>query len=189
MKRSGFKKLTYAEAIAKQDAARKRAAERAKAKREEKKQRREKGLQPVKKDRVKTLKRKLWVTFSKYIRKSHADKNGMVRPCDYDGNDPTQEYVPWQQTDCGHLFSNSERNQSLGGNELWYYEKNFAPQNSQGNRFGSKDSAKMYMLWAVKRYGQAEVDKMFRMKHTPRQFTEDELQALCEHYQQLFDKL
>lgn len=193
MKRSGFKRLTFEEAKAKQQEAMQRAIERAKLRRmqpkpfktkkaERKAERKAKGLPPTKEERVATLKRKLWTIFSRYIRKSWADRNGMVMTAD-------NEYMPWQDSHCGHLYTNSERNKSLGGNELWYYEHNFAPQSMAGNYFNAKDSAKVYMSFAIKRYGQDEVDKMFRMKQTPRQFTEEELQAKYEHYKQLFDKL
>jgi len=178
MKRSGFKRLTYEELIKKQDAARERAIERRKLKASQPKVKKP----PTKQERVKTLKRKLWEIFSKYIRKSYADKNGMVLTCD-------GKHIPWQETHCGHLLTNSERNQSLGGNELWYYENNFAPQSANGNYFNADDSAKKYMLWAVCKYGEQEVKNMYRMKQTPRMYTEEELQAKYEHYKQLFDKI
>lgn len=175
MKRSGFKKLTYAEAIKKQEEARERKMAKSKSQKKENKKR-------PKADRVKTLKTKLWAIFSKYIRRRWADQNGMVMTCD-------GLLKHWKETHCGHLFNNSERSQSLGGNELWYYENNFAPQSSNGNYYNANDSAKMYMLWAIRRYGQEEIDKMQRMKHTPKKFTEEELEELYLYYKSNFDKL
>ncbi len=179
MKRSGFKKLTYAEIIAKQDVARARMIKKSQLL---KQATTDKPKKKPKKNRVKTLKRKLWAIFSQYIRKSYADENGMVMTCD-------GQFVRWQDTHCGHLYNNSERNQSLGGNELWYYELNFAPQSAQGNVFNDKDSAKAYMLWAVKRYGVDEVEKMHTMKFTPKKYTEDELIAKHDYYKTKFDEL
>lgn len=126
--------------------------------------------------RIKTLKRKLWATFSIYIRRRWADSNGMVVTCD-------GEFMHWKYTHCGHLFTNTERNQSLGGNELWYYENNFAAQSPSGNYFDTNDSGKRYMSWATEKYGQDEIKKMLRMKHTTKKFSEIELENLLKYYQ------
>lgn len=203
MKQSGFRKKTYAEIIAIQEKAREKKVAKMKdtprvipvacikrtgapcncKKCARKRHRKEKGLPPTKEERVKTLKTKLWAIFSKYIRKSYADPmTGMVLSCD-------GKYLHWQETHCGHFFNNSERSQSLGGNELWYYENNFAPQSSEGNYFNADDSAKIYAVWAVKRYGAAEVEKMMQMKQKERKFTEEELQAKYIYYKEKFDTL
>lgn len=179
MKNTGFKRLTYEEFLEKQ----KQRKERQLKKREQLKQLRADGRVKPKPDRMKTLKTKLWVMFSKYIRKSYADPiTGMVMTCD-----GKLEY--WQDTDCGHLFHNTERCKSAGGNELWYYEKNFAPQSNNGNRLNADDSAKTYLIWAIKRYGIEEVEKMRKMKEIPRKFTEEELQAKYLYYKEKFDRL
>jgi len=185
MKRTGFRRLSYEELLQKKREAEQRAAERRKLKAERPKPPKDPKpakRPPLKKDRVKTLKRKLWAIFSQYIRRRWADKNGMVLTCD-------GKFMRWQDTHCGHLLTNTERSQSLGGNELWYYENNFAPQSPNGNYYDADDSAKKYMLFAVGRYGEEEIKKMFHMKQTPRKFTEEELTAKYEHYKQLFDKM
>lgn len=132
--------------------------------------------------RVKTLKKKLWSIFSQYIRKSWADQGGWLMTVD-------GVWCHWKECDCGHLRHNSERNQLLGGNELWYYENNFAPQSNQGNRLNADDSAQKYTLWAIKKYGVEEVDKMFRMKQTYRLWTEEELVDKYQLYKDKFDRL
>ena len=189
MKRTSFKKMTFEEAIAKKRAADQRRREKMKAQGfpvrkpvVKKKKVRKKRSEMTKAERVKILKKKLWVIFSQYIRKKHANHAGMVQTCD-------GKFKHWQQTDCGHLFHNSERSQALGGNELWYYENNFAPQSRDGNRFNAQDSAKEYMLFAVRKFGLKEVEKMQRMKLTPRKFTEEELVEKFEHYKREFAKL
>lgn len=178
MKRSGFKRKTYAEIIAQQEKSREKQLARYRARgpkipKEKKK---------PKPDRIKTLKDKTWAIFSKYIRRSYADKYGMVITCD-------GQYLHWKSTHCGHLFANSERSKSLGGNELWYFEKNFAPQSSNGNYFNANDSAKKYMLWAIEKYGLEEVQRMERMKNTPRKFTELEFEVKYNYYKTKFEKL
>lgn len=132
--------------------------------------------------RIKTLKRKLWETFSKYIRQRWADSNGMVMTCD-------GKFQHWKETHCGHLYTNTERNQSLGGNELWYYEHNFAPQSANGNYYDDDDSGKKYMSWAIEKYGHDEVKKMLRMKHTTKKFSENDLETLLEYYQRSIKEL
>lgn len=179
MKRTGFKKPSYEEYIRKQQIAQKKRAKRLKDNPVVK----VKVKQKPKADRIKSLKTKLWVIFSQYIRKSYADVNGMVLTCD-------GHYKKWNEgVDCGHLFANTERNKQLGGNELWYYENNFAPQDNQGNRFNAKDSAKNYMLWAIRKYGMEEVEKMKKMKDTPKKWTEEELEEKYLYYKREFDKL
>lgn len=180
MKRTGIKRLTYAEAIEKQNEARDRARAKYLIKQKEPKVKKTKVKN--KPDRVKTLKAKVWAMFSKYIRKSYADNNGMVMTCD-------GQFLYWQDTHCGHLLNNSERSQGLGGNALWYDERNFAPQSANGNYFNANDSAKTYMLWAVKKHGSDVIDELYRLKHTPRKFTEDELEEKYLYYKHKFDTL
>lgn len=95
----------------------------------------------------------------------------------------------YKECDCGHLWTNTERNQQLGGNELWYYEHNFMPQSNQGNRNNADNSAQKYMLWATKTYGQEEVEKMWKMKQTYKLWTEEELGDKYEYYKDKFDRL
>lgn len=188
MKRSGFKRPTYEQIIKAQQKQRARALERAAERRANPKPKPVKVAKPKekrppnKKERVKTLKAKVWRMFSKYIRAKYADRMGYLVTCD-------GKRMHWKEAHCGHLFHNSERNQSLGGNELWYYEKNFAPQSMPGNYFNADDSAKVYMMWAIQQYGAEEVAEMRRMKERQRDFTEEELQAKYEHYRAEFDKI
>lgn len=179
MKRSGFRRLTYEEIIEKQ----KKARDRQMLKRADLKQRKIEGKVKPKPDRMKTLKTKLWGMFSQYIRKSYADPDtGMVMTCD-------GKYIHWKEADCGHLYAGTERSKSGGGNELWYYENNFAPQSNNGNRFNAEDSAKVYMVWAIKKYGVEEVEHMAKLKQIPRKFSEEELTQKYLYYKEKFAKL
>lgn len=131
---------------------------------------------------IRSLKKKLWKVFSQYIRKREADHSGFLTTVD-------GVVVHWQECDCGHLRHNSERNALLGGNELWYYENNFAPQSNQGNRNNADDSAQKYMLASIKKYGIEEVDKMMKMRHTYKLWTLEELEEKYEYYKNAFDAL
>lgn len=136
----------------------------------------------AKSEKIRNLKKKLWPIFSKYIRRRWADHTGYLTTVD-------GVLVHWKECDCGHLRHNSERNALLGGNELWYYENNFAPQSNQGNRNNADDSAQKYMLWAVKTYGVEEVDKMMKMRNTYKLWTLEELEEKYEYYKQAFEEL
>mgnify|MGYP003520282447 FL=1 len=194
MKKSGFKKKTFKEARAKlleKQEVMRAYAKLGKAKKKvskgqitgnKRKPKRLKDGSLDKSEKTRILKKKLWSVFSQYIRKSWADHNGYLLTVD-------GELVHWKDCDCGHLRHNTERNALLGGNELWYYENNFAPQSNQGNRLNKDDSAQKYMLWAVKKYGTDEVDKMFRMRNTYRMWTYEELEAKYQHYKALFENL
>ena len=177
---SSIKRPTYEESIAKLREQQQRAREKAKIR-----QSMPKELRPklkLKPDRIVTLKAKLWKKFSEYIRKKYADRNGMVLTCD-----GVRKH--WKQTHCGHLYNNTERNSSLGGNALWYDERNFAPQSSNGNYWNANDSAKKYMMWAIEKYGVEAVQEMRILKGTARKFTEEELEAKYSYYKAEFDKL
>lgn len=183
MKRTGFRKQSYEEIIDKKKAKQsKMLSKKFVPKKKKPTPPAPKVKVKPKKDRVKTLKTKLWKVFSLYIRKSYANENGMVLTCD-------GEWQHWKDTHCGHLYTGTERNKQLGGNELWYYENNFAPQSADGNRFNSKDSAKVYMMWAIKKYGIEEVELMKRLKDTPKKFTEEELEEKYRHYKELSDRI
>jgi hypothetical protein len=135
-----------------------------------------------KSEQIRILKKKLWPIFSKYIRKREADHTGWLNTVD-------GVWTTWQECDCGHLRHNTERNSLLGGNELWFYENNFAPQSNQGNRNNADDSAQKYMLAAIKKYGIEEVDKMMKMRNTYKLWTIEELEAKYEYYKRAFEAL
>lgn len=136
----------------------------------------------AKSERIRILKKKLWQVFSQYIRLSYADHTGWLTTCD-------GKWVFWKDCDCGHLRHNTERNASLGGNALWYYENNFAPQSNQGNRLNEDDSAQKYMLWAINKYGKKEVEKMFEMRNEYKLWTEEELQNKYQYYREKVNKV
>lgn len=192
MKRTGFKQKTYEEKIAilkkRQEKAREKAKNKPRKikktvkKRKVKKVKLNKNGTKPKSERVRLLKNKLWRVFSQYIRLSYANEHGYVHTCD-------GSYVHWKECHCGHLFHNSERNRLLGGNELWFYENNFAPQSAEGNTYNKDDSAKKYTIWAIDKYGMDEVKKMERIRHVPRKFTEQELNDKYTFYKQAVEKL
>lgn len=193
MRRSGFRQQSIEEVKAKQAIKRdkdkskprgglKRSKLASKGKKPRRVTKRLKDGSLAKSEQIRRLKKKLWPIFSKYIRKRWADDAGYLQTVD-------GEIAHWQACDCGHLRHNTERNALLGGNELWYYENNFAPQSNQGNRNNADDSAQKYMLWAVKTYGIEEVDKMMKMRQTYKLWTLEELEEKYNYYKAEFEKL
>lgn len=188
--RTGFKRKTLAEVKEKQAIKRAKIVSKGSkslkrsslSKKPRRTAKRLKNGQLAKSEITRSLKKKLWPIFSKYIRKRWADHNGYLTTVD-------GVTVHWTECDCGHLRHNSERNALLGGNELWYYENNFAPQSNQGNRNNADDSAQKYMLWAIKTYGIEEVDKMMKMRQTYKLWTLEELQEKYEYYKNAFEAL
>lgn len=185
-KYSSFKTKSYNEKIAslkvKQAKARKSVVKPKKPAKGQNKPKKGKSRPPTKAVRVKKLKKKLWPIFSRYIRLKYADHTGWTKTSD-------GEYAFWKETDCGHLWHNSDRNSLLGGNELWFYENNFAPQSQAGNRFNKDDSAKKYMGWAIEKYGKKEVDKMYKLKQTYKLWTEEELEEKYQFYKSEVDRM
>jgi len=163
MRRTGIRRPTYEEAIAKKKAAEERRRANPKPKKE--------------KTYEEKLKTKLWTIFSVWIRRKDANVHGYVMTAD-------GSWKHWKEVHCGHLFNNTERNAKLGGNELWYDERNFAPQTSNGNYFNHDDSAKKYMAWAIRKYGDDVVQEMFRLKQRKRVFTIEELEEKLRYYKE-----
>lgn len=183
MKRSGFKKPTFAEALIKQSKARDRLMEKKRKERNlPKKKVRKKVSEYTEEDKIRILKKKLWTKFSQYIRKSYANHEGYVQTSD-------GKLRHWKNTDCGHLFPNTERNSTGGGNELWYVEDNFAPQSVSGNRFNEGDSAKVYTLWAIEKYGLERIKELEALKKIGKKWSLKELQEKYEYISDKFDKL
>ena len=117
---------------------------------------------------LKQLKKTTWESFSKQIRKANASHEGYVS-CVSCGK--TEH---WRDTDCGHYHRNSERNALLGGNELWYDKRNFAPQCKYCNRMTGEQAGK---AWGAK-MGETLHWELYRLKQTPKKWTREELLAI-----------
>lgn len=118
----------------------------------------------------KALKRKAWDTFSKYIRQKHANHQGRVRCVS------CKKTFHWSEMDCGHFLRNSERGGSLGGNELWYDERNFAPQCRKCNRFDGEQAGKRWAVKLVIDLGPNCMGELENLKRSPKKWTREELE-------------
>ena len=124
---------------------------------------------------VKTLKRKIWDIFSKYIRLKYADKNGMVE-CYTCG---TKKF--WKEMQAGHGFSGRE-------NSILFDEEIVRPQCKYCNiyRQGNYD---IFHAKLIKEYGIDILDRKIRQKNTVKKFTSEELHEKYEHYRLEVEKL
>ena len=122
---------------------------------------------------IKSLKMKLWSLFSQFIRQR--DK-GFCKTCNKWGH--------WKSFDCGHYKPNSERNMSLGGNELWWFEKNFASQCFACNRMKSGNLSE-FAIYLEATYGIGILQEIHTRFNTPKKWTREELETKIAHYKAL----
>ena len=117
---------------------------------------------------VKTAKKKAWTAIARYVRKL----------------EPICCTCPNPTTEAGHYQHNSDKeNKQLGGNELWYYEKNIHGQCGTCNRWKSGNLAP-YSLFMEEKYGHGILQEIRDLYHTPRKWTIGEILFIEEVYKQ-----
>lgn len=126
----------------------------------------------------KSLKKRVWRAFSRYVRWQSADEKGFVECVS------CCRIFPWDGVDAGHYYTNSERNAKFGGNELWYDIRNVHPQCRSCNSMHiHKEQAKCnYALWLEEEYGPGILQLLYKKKYTPRKFTRLELENLEKYF-------
>lgn len=108
----------------------------------------------------KTLKLRAWKALSRLVR----DEEPYCVTC----GRPT--------TEAGHYEPNGERNQSLGGNMLWYDRRNIHGQCAYCNRFGSRQvMMTAYSIFLEKTYGDGILQELKKLRNTPKVWTREEL--------------
>lgn len=115
---------------------------------------------------LKVLKRKAWQAIAAYIRR----RDPFCVTC---GN-PT--------TDCGHYRHNSERSQALGGNALWYDERNLNGQCTRCNCFQS-GALDRYALFLEEKHGKGILQELNKLYLTPKKWTREEIEKLTRYYE------
>ena len=120
---------------------------------------------------VKGLKTKAWKALSLYIRKR--DKKCMT----------CGKNCSLEDLDCGHYQRNSDRNQLLGGNELWFREENFIAQCTGCNRFRNGAPVEAALVLR-KMWGDTILENIREWYHTPKKWTREELTDLIAYYEQ-----
>ena len=114
-----------------------------------------------------SAKRRAWQSFAKYIR----DRDPECITC----GKPTAH--------AGHFFhtTDKEGTKTLGGNEIWYEERNVHGQCAPCNLYKSGNQI-VYTLYVQRRYGINAVQELQKLFNTPRKYTVDELLAVEELY-------
>ena len=112
-------------------------------------------------------KRKAWISFARFIRE----------------RDPYCVTCGAPTTEAGHYIHNSDKqNKQLGGNELWYDERNINGQCGTCNRWKSGNLG-LYTLYLEKKYGHGIVQKLYEKHRKVRKYTIGELLLIEEKYQ------
>lgn len=108
----------------------------------------------------KTLKRKTWEALSRFVR-------ARDKQCVTCGGPPD---------DAGHFQYNTERNQQLGGNALWYDLRNINAQCAKCNRFAA-GMLVPYSLYLQRKYEPNIVQELYLLWLTPKKWTLEEIEA------------
>ena len=124
----------------------------------------------MKKQKISTLKKKLWKLVSQYIRRKHADDNGNAA-CVTCGT-----VKHWKELDCGHFIPKSK------GNAIYFEEDNLAPQCTYCNRFQHGNLIE-YTRYIIDMYGIKKVDELRVLANTTRKIGIVEYRSLIEDYQ------
>lgn len=120
---------------------------------------------------TKGLKEKAWATISRYVRQR--DK-GVCITCG--------RKKDWKEQDCGHFLRNTERNAQLGGNALWFDERNLACQCFYCNRMQSGQGA-IYAVRIQERYGDDIPKLLLKLWQTPKKWSKEEIIQITEKYE------
>ncbi len=120
---------------------------------------------------IKSLKRRAWTAFAKWTRTRD-------RRCITCGS-PT--------TEAGHFIHNSDKiNNVLGGNALWYDERNINGQCTYCNcyRGGRLD---VYAEKLEQKYGYGIIQELRKLYQTPKKWTREDLSTVALKYENMLE--
>ncbi len=123
----------------------------------------------MKKRSIRSLKTELWKLISKYIRQRD---NFRCKTCGQDGNH------------CGHYRHNTERNALLGGNALWYDERNLNCQCAGCNTYRG-GNLPAYAIYLERLYGQGILQDLDTLYRTYKLWTLEEIEEKIAFYKRL----
>ena len=121
-----------------------------------------------------SAKERAWRAFSKFIRL----------------RDPQCITCGKPTTEAGHYFHTSDKgtNPHLGGNEVWFNEKNVHGQEYSCNREKSGNLS-LYTLYIEEKYGMGIVQDLRKLYNTPRKWTIEELLEIEKIYNLKCEKI
>ncbi len=111
------------------------------------------------------MKKEAWTHFARYIRKRDKKCVCCGGPADH----------------AGHFQRNSERKADLGGNELWYDERNVNAQCMPCNHFLSGNLI-VYAIYLQEKYGATIASDLYKLWLKPRKWTREEIQGIIDKY-------
>jgi 5-methylcytosine-specific restriction endonuclease McrA len=118
-------------------------------------------------------KQQAWTALSKFVR----------------ARDPRCVTCGYPTTEAGHYRHNSDKaNKQLGGNELWYDERNINGQCMRCNRYFS-GRLDRYSIYLEEKYGKGILQKLNKSFLTPRKWTVDEILKVAENYKKKLEEL
>lgn len=129
----------------------------------------------TKKVKLSTVKKKAWDIFSKYIRLSNADENGMVQcyTC------TTVKH--WKQMQAGHGIGGR-------GNAVLFLEKIVKPQCVGCNMFAHGRYA-VFTRKLIDELGIKEYDSIVSQSNVPIKYSAEQYQEIYDKYESLFSML
>jgi len=130
----------------------------------------------MRKPTPKTLKRKLWETFSLYIRLRDSDEKGYCR-CISCGI-----VKPYKEMDAGHFIPKSR------GMSIYYEEDNVHAQCRQCNTF-LHGNLYSYGKTLELKIGMKRINEITKLSRTTKKFTIAEYQAMIDYYNDQIDFL
>ena len=119
-----------------------------------------------------SAKARAWKAFSAYIRK----------------RDPICITCTGKTTQAGHFLHTTDKNTNpnLGGNELWYNEKNVNGQESACNLRKSGNLAE-YAIRLEEKWGAGTMNELYKLRRTPKKWSVEELLAVEELYRRKYE--
>jgi 5-methylcytosine-specific restriction endonuclease McrA len=121
---------------------------------------------------IKAVKRNTWQAVSRYIRA----RDPFCVTCLIDGrHTPT--------TEAGHFKHTSDKiNQTLGGNMVWWDERNLNGQCARCNRHNSGE-LDLYAIYLERKFGPGILQELDTLYRTPKKWTRDEAKAVQLRYE------
>ena len=123
----------------------------------------------MKRNPIKTLKRNAWAAFSRKIR----NRDPYCVTCLVEG-----KKVP--SAHAGHYQYNTERNQQLGGNALWFDERNVHGQCAGCNLFKSGNLSS-YTLYLTDKFGHTIFQEIRILWKQPKKWTLAEIEEIAAY--------
>lgn len=121
-----------------------------------------------------SAKKRAWKAFSEYIRARDKKCITCSSPADQ----------------AGHFLHNSDKgsNPNLGGNELWYSEKNVNGQEASCNLHKSGNGS-VYAVKLIEKYGEGVISELYKLYNTPRKWTIEEVLEKEQEYIKKLEEL